>query len=271
MENNINSAWAAIVPILKNFKFYTIKEIVGLAGFDIKKLDDLGIDNNNYNKPNGQQLVSEIGGYFSRFHEQKKQQFLNIVIEEVLNREHEFYGNYSIEEKLQYYLNRLGWQLIDNKVLPIEILYSSDLDELDSSAREDLIKAATKFRDGDLSGAISSACAAVDSVTAKIYQKADLKISDANAFQEKCNVSFREVGIFTDIETQLNELGWEENKVKQLNENLKKSLKQAAFVMQVLRSGMSDAHGTKPVLKPLVFDSIKWSQIIIRLLSERNN
>lgn len=270
MENNINSAWAAIVPILKNFDFYTIKEIVGLAGFDIQNLDELGIDTNNWNKPNRQQLVSEIGGYFSRFPEQKKQHFLNVVIEEVLSREHEFYGDYSIEDRLQNYLNRLGWQLIDNKVLPIEILDLSDLDELDSSAREDLIKASTKFRDGDLSGAISSACAAVDSVTTKIYGSNDkLKVSDAKSFQAKCKIALNEKKVFADIESQLNELGWEKGKVKQFHDNLEGSLNQAAFIMQLLRSEMSDAHGTKPVFKPLVFDSIKWSQIIVRLLSKK--
>jgi hypothetical protein len=37
--------------------------------------------------------------------------------------------------------------------------------------------------------------------------------------------------------------------------------------MQTLRANMSDVHGTKPVLKPLVFDSIKWAEILVRVLS----
>jgi len=47
------------------------------------------------------------------------------------------------------------------------------------------------------------------------------------------------------------------------------SLNQAAYVMQTLRSKMGDVHGTKPVLEPLVFDSLKWASLIVRLL--RNN
>jgi len=36
--------------------------------------------------------------------------------------------------------------------------------------------------------------------------------------------------------------------------------------MQALRSRMGDVHGTKPILKPLVCDSIKWAELIVRIL-----
>ena len=32
---------------------------------------------------------------------------------------------------------------------------------------------------------------------------------------------------------------------------------------------MSDVHGTKKVLKPLVFDSIKYTQILIRMMTKQ--
>lgn len=117
---------------------------------------------------------------------------------------------------------------------------------------------------------INSAWAAVDSVAERIYRDKSLgDVDKSRSFQERCNKSLEAIGVFRAIDEQLDGIDWEESNVKLFKENLKKSLSQAAYIMQILRSGMSDAHGTKPVIKPLVFDSIKWSQIIVRLLSEK--
>ena len=67
-------------------------------------------------------------------------------------------------------------------------------------------------------------------------------------------------------ETALASLGWKANELKMLSQNLAGALNQAAFVMQSLRSNMADVHGTRPVLRPLVFDSLKWAALIVRLL-----
>lgn len=247
-NNDINSAWAAVAPILRKFKFYDIKDIVGLAGFDLEILKGLGFDASDWGNPNTSQLVSEIGDCFLSFADETKLRFLNTVIEEIFSDRYRVssYGD-DIEEpegrkeRLQYCLDRLGWQLIDNKILPIEVLDTSDLEELEPSSREDLIKAATKFRDGDLSGAISSACAAVDSVTERVYRDKNLgDVDKSRSFQERCNKSLEAIGVFTAIDEQLAGIDWEEGSVKLFKENLKKSLSQAAYIMQILRGGMSD-------------------------------
>jgi hypothetical protein len=277
ISNDINNAWATIVPLLRKFEFVAVQDIVGLTGFDRQTLLRLGIDQDRWNNESTsvELLVKQIEEHYLKFAEDEKLRFLNIVIEEILSGNHKLQGNFShekrdLKKKLEYYLERLGWQLIDNKVLAIVVLDQSDLKELNPSARDDLIKAATKFRDGDLSGAISSACAAVDSVTARVYQDNNLgDSSNSQSFQEKCNKSLKAIGVFEAIDRQLIEIKWKESDIKQFKENLKGTVSQAALVMQKLRSDMSDAHGTKPVIKPLVFDSIKWSQIIVRLLSEK--
>lgn len=67
------------------------------------------------------------------------------------------------------------------------------------------------------------------------------------------------------IEVDWVALGWEQVKAHQLIENLRGSLNQAAYVMQELRSRMGDVHGTKPTLRPLVFDSLRWATVIVRM------
>jgi hypothetical protein len=271
MDNNIDSAWAAITSILKEFDFHEIKEIIRISGgIDLLTLNRLGYDDHNWNKEHKGILIEGIESNFLSMNNLEKHKFLNYVIEGIFERINNLrYLDYDPEERLKDYLSRFGWQCIDNKIIPIEILDSVDLTELDPLAREDLIKASTKFRDDDMSGAISSACAAIDSVTANVYLEKSLGPVNKSSFQERCNKSLEAVGIFEAIQNQLEEIQWKNSNVTFLKQNLKQSIKQAAFVMQTLRSEMSDVHGTKPVIKPLVFDSIKWAQIIVRLLSEK--
>jgi len=66
------------------------------------------------------------------------------------------------------------------------------------------------------------------------------------------------------------ELGWNERDACRLFHNLKGSLNQGANVLQTLRSNISDAHGSKKVFEPIVFDLIKWASLILRMLKLHN-
>ena len=262
MDLKINSAWSAASAVLKNnFSFYNIKEIVGLAGFDSSKIAHL-VQRSGSTVSKGQ-LITVIDQGLSDFNDDNKRHFLNIVVEEILER------NPSIENQLEKYLSRLGWQVIEGAVIPIKILDRSDLEELDEVSRLDLIKSAKRFRDGDLSGSLSAACGAVDSLTNKIYQNRGLGDAAKASFQERCKVALKEIGIFSAIGNELKDIEWKDSSVILFNKNFEGALNQASYVMQTLRANMSDVHGTKPVLKPLIYDSIKWAQIIVRLLSDQ--
>ena len=254
MNPNIDSAWCAATAILEqHFRLVDAKKIVELAGFDVIQIAQTG----DYWKP----FLNIIKPEFFQFDDERKYRSLNIVVEEILNRKSE------TQEQLEKYLSRLGWQIIDGNVIPIELLDSIDLQELDEVSRDDLIKSAKRFRDGDLSGAISAACGAVDSITNKIYQNKNLGDPTKASFQQRCTEALKAVGVFTAIGDQLKDIDWKDSGIVPFNKNFEGSLNQAAFVMQNLRANMSDVHGTKPVLRPLVFDSIKWAQILVRLLS----
>ena len=68
------------------------------------------------------------------------------------------------------------------------------------------------------------------------------------------------------LEDELLALGWGQGDADRLAQNLKGALNHAASVMQTLRSRMSDVHGSKPVLSSMVFDSLKWAAILVRML-----
>jgi len=258
----INIAWNGIRTVLENnFSFNAIKEIIGLAGFDLTSLSHI-VQRSGGGASKGQ-LMTGVDKGLGLLSDDEKQHFLNLVVEEIANR------NSDLLQDLERYLSRLGWQIIDGLVIPIDILDISDIPNLPDQARDDLIKASTRIRDGDLSGAVSSACSAVDSVTSSIYQKHGLGDACKASFQERCKVVIRATGILDEICDQLSDLGWNEDQLTPFSKNLEGALNQAAYVLQTLRASMSDVHGTKPVLRPLVFDSIKWAQILVRVMTKQ--
>ena len=255
----MNRVWGVVSTHVKDFTFGEIKELVALAGFDRTLLSHLEQKQGFKGSSSKGDLITAIDKNINKFKDTEKKHFLNILMEEMLSRKPD------LEEKLNSNLTRLGWQLYNGKVIPIELFDISDLEELNENSHKDLLKAAQRFRDGDLSGALASACSAVDSVTTDIYKKYNLENSNKDSFQKKCNRSIKAIGI-TD---KLSQLGWETEDIKKIRGNLEGSLNQYALVMQTLRAKMSDVHGTKPILKPLVFDSIKYAEILVRMMSTK--
>lgn len=191
----------------------------------------------------------------------RQQQFTINVVRGIMevNPEH--------RKEINTLLQNIGWMLVRDRVVPYDVLNPSDLLNLPDSAHDDLSKAGERLP-SDLSGAITSACGAVNSVCDEIYSKYNLGKIEHTSFQKKVNKSLQAVNALERLEGELVDLGWEANKAKILCENLKGAVSQAAYVMQGIRSGMGDAHGSKPALNTLAFDSIKWAMIISSLLRE---
>jgi len=258
---NIDHAWNALRANLQNnFLFYDIKEIVGLAGFDLASIAHL--EQKAGGGASKGQLMTGIDQGLRALDEKSFNRFIAVVAEEVLKRKPDS------RESLDDNLSRLGWTLSRNAVIPITILDTSVLPELPTEAQEDIIKAAQRLRDGDLSGAISSACGALDAAASAIYSSSGLGDPTRASFQERCKHSLEAKGVIPQMEQQLRELGWKEQEIKPFRKNFEGAMNQGAYVIQTLRSNMGDVHGTKPILKPLVFDCLKWAELMLRALKE---
>ena len=70
----------------------------------------------------------------------------------------------------------------------------SELEELNENSHQDLIKATIRLRDGDLSGAMTSICSSIDSLTTNIYNRYTLGDPNIVCFQERCNKSILAIG-----------------------------------------------------------------------------
>ncbi len=260
-EENIRIIWGPIRSLLgKEFSFGEIKDIAGLAGLDLTKISTL------QQTPSGgatkSQLMTGIDSALKVLSETDYNRFLTISTEEIVRR------NPILAETLDGYLSRLGWSVHNGSLVPIKLLDLSELPELPTQAHHDLVKAGIRLRDGDLSGAIGAACGAVDTLTSQIYLEESLGDPGAASFQEKVKNAFAARKVIQSLEQQLHDLGWNQGDIKHFKQNLNKSINQAAYLMQELRSKMGDVHGTKPILKPLVYNSLKWAGIIISLLKK---
>lgn len=158
-------------------------------------------------------------------------------------------------------LGYIGYQIVDGTLIQVGAVDAQDLAQVPEAARPDLLKAAERIGH-DPSGAVTSACAAIDAITAQVYAAQGLGNPGDASFQERVNKSLEALGAMAAYENDLVQLGWDAQKAKQLAQNLKGSINQAANVMQTLRSGMGDVQGTKKTLEHLVFESLKWAVVV---------
>lgn len=255
-----SQAWNPLRAVLEDsFTFSQIKKIVGLAGLDLTSIAHLeqraGVGTSKG------QLMTGIDRTLRGIDDEQKQRFIGIVAEEVISKLQS-----KTRETLESHLGRLGLGIAGNAVVPLKIFDASELAELPVESRDDMVKAAQRLRDGDLSGALAAACGAVDAATSAVYESLDLGDPSKASFQEKCKRALEAKEVFVKLEQELRSLGWEDSDVTKFKNNFAGALNQAAYVMQTLRFRMGDVHGTKPVIKPLVFDSLKWAELIVRAL-----
>jgi hypothetical protein len=251
-------AWAAIRASLESLYFSDIKTVMGLSGLDLTCLAHL--EQKPEKGATKGQLMTAVDSAFGKMGEDERQRFTAILTEELLRRKPD------VQTQLDEHLSRLGWSVIDRTLVPVEIFDASELEDFPVESRQDMVKAAQRFRDGDLSGAVSAACGAVDSVTTKVYSEQNLGDPGNASFQERCKRAVSARGVIPAMENELRKLGWKEENIVPFKKNFEGALNQGAFVIQTLRSSMGDVHGTKPILRPLVFDSIKWAELLIRAI-----
>jgi hypothetical protein len=245
-----------------NFSFGDIKKIAGYADIDMSQLAHL--EQKSQGGASKSQLLSEIDKQVGGMNAEAVGLVASICCEEMLRSKPNTIGD------LERVLSRVGWKYSGTTLLPIEIFDVSDLNDIPSNAHEDILKSASRLRDGDLSGSLSASCGALDSVTNSIYEEYSLGDPNKASFQERIKKSIEAIGAKDKLISELQDIGWVESDFKPLSSNLDGALNQAAFVMQKLRSNMGDVHGSKPVISALVYDSIKWSLLLLRIMAARS-
>ena len=138
---------------------------------------------------------------------------------------------------------------------------------LPRSAANELGRATSRLIDGDYSGAITSACGAVDLATQAIYANHGLGNPGTASFQTKVNTALKRLDVFEEMTTEFVNVGMDSEDASAVVDHLKKASNHAAHALQVLRHAMGDTHGSKPALRQTAYDAVKWSSAICGLLN----
>jgi hypothetical protein len=177
-------------------------------------------------------------------------------------------GNAHTRETVEQLLRSHGFQFVDGAFVPIEFFDPREKRFMPVSSLSDASRALGRLVGGDLDGALAAVCGSVDAAASRIYSQHSLGDPGKVSFQQRAMTAIDAAGSLEALKTQLVELGWTEDEAKLLCHNLKGSLNQAAYVMQSLRSKMSDVHGSKPVLEAAVFDALKLASVLVSLMKE---
>lgn len=262
---SLNIAWNGFRIVLrKAFSFNDIKEIVASAGVDVTTAALSELVQRPGDGASKGELMAALDGRIGDLGDKDKERVLVRIAEVMVQRSP--LVDPPVVDQVNEHLKPLGWSYTGGALIPIEVLDIWELKEVPDAARTDLVKAAVRFQDGDLSGALGSACAAVDSAAKAIYERYGLGNPARDSFQGRCSKALESKGTVTALIRELTDLGWQEEDAMIVGKNVKGSLNQGASVMQKLRSGMGDAHGTKRALRTVVFDSLKWASLIVAAL-----
>jgi len=253
MKYSLIQLWPTVRASVFKLSFRAIKHVISHPSMDMARLGNY-VQKSGPGGSNKDELLSEVDRQYGNISEESRESFIRNVIQKMVSERADLAADLNKE------LQKFGWNILSGNLIPSEFVAPLDLGFVPETSHMDMIKAAARIRDGDLSGAIGSACGAVDTLCAKLGGSKD------DNFQKKVNDALEKSGRLQYLEDELKKLDWDDNIINQFIGNLKGAINQAAYVMQTLRFKMGDAHGTKEVLEPLVFDSIKWSMIICSLL-----
>lgn len=149
---------------------------------------------------------------------------------------------------------------------PIPEVDRNDLSGLSASAMSEISKAHGRLNQGDESGAISSACGAVDLSTDAILRRHRVSNPRDLSFAARVRESTKVGGAFDSLERDLAALQMNPDDLKFVRDNLVRAISASAEVLGRLRSSMGDVHGSKPALKPIVRTCIKLASAVSGLL-----
>ena len=174
----------------------------------------------------------------------------------------------SDNERVKTLLAHHGFEYVESTFVPTAILDQREARYLPKSSASELAKAMKRLIDGDESGAITSACGAVDALMQDLYTRPALSSIESPghfSFSARVNTAAAHLAIFEETATELLALGMNADDVKSVVVDMRKATNHAAQMLQTLRRSMGDVHGSKPALRRTAYDCIKWASAICAL------
>ena len=162
-----------------------------------------------------------------------------------------------------------GFEYVNGSFVQTALLDQREAKYLQPSSASELAKAMKRLVEGDETGAITSACGAVDVLMQQIYAAHSLGDPAQAAFAAKVTTAAHRLNIFEEMTTELVALGMTSVDAESIVTDMRKGTNHAAQMLQTLRRTMGDVHGSKPALRRVAYDAIKWASAICGLFEGR--
>lgn len=257
-QEDINRLYGALRSELYNLSVQKIRNTAAAAGFDVTRITAESEARSGLGSR--AEVMPVIDRLFGEMSPDAKQTTLCILAERLVERSPE------LAESVQEILGKHGYQFLDGVFVPVDLLDARESQFLPPSSASEIARATARLTDGDYSGAITSACGAIDLATQDIYQKRSLGDPGKVSFSAKVNTALDRLGVFKEMETEFTQLGMSATDASDIVENTRKATNHAAQALQTLRWSMGDTHGSRPALRKTAYDAIKWAMAICGLL-----
>ena len=253
----IGHTWGSLRGIIRDvFSFAEIKDVVGAAGLPVHTLAHLR-QKFSGGASKGQ-LMDAIDALVGQLPSDDQDRFVIACIAETLTRRP------ASRASLEVVLSRVGWGIIGTEPHPFHLQIDLDTSSLKGPIREGIANCLRRYRDGDTSGAMTSVCGIVDSLTEHIYIQRDLGNHRDHSYQQRVTKAFSSLqGEFVQ---PFNRSSTDTNEINRLWDNYRGSINQAAYVLGSFRREFSDSHGVKIAPPPpeLIQRALDCAIFIIR-------
>lgn len=177
-------------------------------------------------------------------------------------------SEFSHSERVQKLFAQHGYEYIDDVFVPTTFLDQREALYLPQSSASEIAKATKRLVDGDETGAITSACGAIDTLMQKLYDRHNLGDPARTAFAAKVNTAAQHLSVFENVKSELSALGVSDQDADSFTTDMKKATNHAAQMLQTLRRALGDVHGSKPASRRTAYEAIKWASAICGLFEE---
>lgn len=260
-EEQITRLYGPIRSKLNNLSVQNIRNAVAAAGIDVSRIPAESEARSGLGSR--AEVMPAVDRLFGELAPAAKVTALQILAGELVR------GRSDQPDELQVLLGQHGFQFLDGQFVGVGVLDAREAAFLPPTSAAELARAAGRLAASDWSGAITSACGAVDLATQAIYVRDGLGDAGLASFQTKVNTALQRLGVFDDMERQFIEQGMQPDDARDVTNHLRQSTNHAAQALQILRRAMGDTHGSRPALKSMAYDAVKWAQAICALFEGR--
>lgn len=257
-EEDISRLYGALRSLLSNLSVQNIRNTVAAAGIDVSQIPSESERRTGLGSR--AEVMPAIDRLFGVLSPDAKVTALCILAERIIT------SNSNIASEVHEILGRHGFQFINNIFVPIGILDKREASFLPITSASELTRATTRLINGDESGAITSACGAVDLATQLIYVKHGWEDPGHVSFSAKVNTALARLNVFEKMKNELTGIGISDHDAESIVNEIQSVTNHASQGLQILRRTMGDVHGSRQALKKAAYDSIKWASAICGLL-----